>query len=124
MQSTGFSNNGITMAGNVFLPADFGSDKRYPAIVSVHPGGEVKEQTAGDYAQRLAKHGFVSLAFDASYQGASGDTPRFFDSPMTRVGDIFAAVDHLTTLPFVDADRIGILGICAGGGATIKAAST
>ncbi len=124
MQSIQFQNNGITMAGNLYLPANFNSRRKYPTIVSVHPGGGVKEQTAGVYAQQLADRGYVTLAFDASYQGASGGLPRFLDNPMNRVGDIYSAADYLTTLDYVDKDRIGILGICAGGGATIKAAST
>ena len=124
MQSVEFKNGDITMAGNVFVPADFDSERTYPTIVVVHPGGGVKEQTAGVYAQRLADQGFVTLAFDASYQGASGGSPRFLDNPMNRVGDIYSAVDYLTTLPYVEDDNIGILGICAGGGATIKAATT
>ena len=112
------------MAGNVFFPAGFDSQRKYPAIVVVHPGGGVKERTAGLYAQRLAEHGFITLAFDASHQGASGGMPRFLDDPMRRVGDIYSAVDYLTTLSYVDAFRIGALGICAGSGATIKASST
>jgi uncharacterized protein len=124
MQAVEFKNGDITMAGNVFVPADFDANRTYPTIVVVHPGGGVKEQTAGVYAQRLADQGFVTLAFDASYQGASGGMPRFLDNPMNRVGDIYSAVDYLSTLPYVDDTNIGILGICAGGGATIKAATT
>lgn len=124
MRSVEFDNNGITMAGNVYFPAAFDQARRYPAIISIHPGGGVKEQTAGLYAQRLADQGFVTLAFDASHQGASGGLPRFLDDPMRRVGDIYSAVDYLTTLPYIDAGRIGALGICAGSGAAIKASST
>ena len=124
MQAVEFKNGDITMAGNVFVPADFDSNRTYPTIVVVHPGGGVKEQTAGVYAQRLADQGFVTLAFDASYQGASGGMPRFLDNPMNRVGDIYSAVDYLTTLPYVDDANLGILGICAGGGVTIKASTT
>lgn len=72
VKSIQFDNNGTTMAGNLYQPSDFEPGRTYPAIVSVHPGGGVKEQTAGEYAQRLADHGFVTLAFDASHQGASG----------------------------------------------------
>src|SRR3954452_14302426 len=124
MQSVTFNNNGIRMAGNVYFPAGFDNNRKYAAIISVHPGGGVKEQTAGLYAQKLAGQGFVTLAFDASHQGASGGMPRFLDDPMKRVADIYSAVDYLTALPYVDANRIGALGICAGSGTTIKAAST
>jgi fermentation-respiration switch protein FrsA (DUF1100 family) len=123
MQGVHFDNNGVRMAGNVYLPPGFNAGGKYAAIVSVHPGGGVKEQTAGLYAQRLAEQGFVTLAFDASHQGASGGEPRLLDDPMRRVGDIYSAVDYLTSLPYVDAGRIGALGICAGSGTTIKAAS-
>jgi uncharacterized protein len=123
MQGVHFANSGIRMAGNMYFPAGFSAGEKYAAIVSIHPGGGVKEQTAGLYAQRLAEQGFVTLAFDASHQGASGGEPRFLDDPMRRVGDIYSAVDYLTSLPYVDAARIGALGICAGSGTTIKAAS-
>ncbi len=123
MKKVNFKNRSITMAGNIFQPSDFKEGIRYPAIIVVHPAGGVKEQTAGDYANRLAEAGFVTLAFDASYQGESGGEPRYLDLPMNRVGDILSAVDYLTTLDFVDAERIGILGICAGGGHSIKASS-
>lgn len=124
MKAVTFKNNTIDMAGNVYLPKGFKETGKYPAIVVVHPGGGVKEQTAGLYAQRLAEQGFVTLAFDASHQGASGGIPRLLDDPMRRVGDIYSAVDYVTTLAYVDPSRIGALGICAGSGAAIKAAST
>src|ERR1700684_1705020 len=124
MTSTQFDNGAIKMAGNLYFPDGFDDSGSYPAIVSVHPGGGVEEQTAGLYAEKLAERGFVTLAFDASHQGASGGEPHFLDDPMRRVGDIYSAVDYLTSLSFVDADRIGALGICAGSGAAIKASST
>ncbi len=123
-KSVSFDNNGIKMAGNLYLPKGFTERSKYPGIITVHPGGGVKEQTAGVYAQRLAEQGFVALAFDASHQGASGGMPRYLDDPMTRVGDIYSAVDYMGTLSFVDARNVGALGICAGSGAAIKAAST
>jgi len=123
MQDVWFNNNGITMAGNLYLPKDFSTNGKYAAVVSVHPGGGVKEQTAGLYARGLAEQGIVALAFDASHQGASGGEPRLLDDPMRRVADIFSAVDYLNTLPYIDANRIGALGICAGSGTAVKAAS-
>jgi fermentation-respiration switch protein FrsA (DUF1100 family) len=123
MKSIQFENGPITMAGNLHLPGAFAEAGTYAAIVAVHPGGGVKEQTAGLYAQRLAEQGFVALAFDASHQGASGGEPRFLDDPMKRVADIYSAIDYLTSLPYVDANRIGALGICAGSGTAIKASS-
>ena len=119
-----FKNENLKMAGDLYLPGDFDKSKKYPTIVVVHPGGGVKEQTAGLYAKKLAESGFVALAFDASYQGESEGEPRFLDNPLNRVGDIYSAVDYLVTLPFVDATKIGGLGICAGSGTTVKAAMT
>lgn len=123
-QDVQFQNNGIKMAGILFYPAGFTEGGKYPVIVVVHPGGGVKEQTASLYAGALAGQGFVTFAFDASHQGASGGMPRYLDDPMRRVGDIYSAVDYMTTLAFVDPARIGAMGICAGSGATVKAAST
>src|SRR4051794_8958664 len=91
LQAVHFDNNGIRMAGNVYLPSGFKAGGKYAAIVSVHPGGGVKEQTAGLYAQRLAEQGFVTLAFDASHQGASGGEPRLLDDPMRRGRGVFNA---------------------------------
>lgn len=71
--------------GNLYTPPGFDRGRKYPAIASIHPGGGVKEQTAGLYAERLAAEGFVTLAFDASHQGASGGLPRYLDDPMRRV---------------------------------------
>lgn len=123
MKSVKFKNGPIDMAGHLYLPKGFDERVRHPAVVAIHPGGGVKEQTAGAYARRLAEQGFVALAFDASHQGASGGMPRFLDDPMKRVGDIFSAVDYLTSLRYVDAGRIGALGICAGSGAAVKASA-
>ena len=124
VSAVSFMNNDITMSGNVYYPKGFTEGRKYPAIVVVHPGGGVKEQTAGLYAQKLAAEGFVTLAFDASHQGASGGMPRFIDDPMKRVVDFYSAVDYLTSLAYVDADNIGALGVCAGSGITVKASMT
>lgn len=116
MERVTFANKDITLVGNLFLPADFDRTQKYPAIVSVHPAGSVKEQTAGLYARKLAEKGFVTLAFDASYVGESGGEPRYTEDPFARMEDIHCAVDYLTTLDFVDENKIGALGLCAGGG--------
>lgn len=112
----------ITMAAALYLPDGFDEAQTYPAIVVSHPGGGVKEQTAGTYAERLAMHGFVTIAYDASYQGESGGLPRQLENPHVRTEDVSAVIDHLTTLPFVDSTRIAAMGICAGGGYTANAA--
>jgi fermentation-respiration switch protein FrsA (DUF1100 family) len=119
-----FTNGEIKMAGNLYLPADYDSTKTYPAIVVSHPWGGVKEQTSGLYAQQLARHGFVTLAFDASHYGESGGKPRDLEDPADRVQDIRSAVGFLSSLGQVDANRIGTLGICAGGGYTLNEAQT
>jgi fermentation-respiration switch protein FrsA (DUF1100 family) len=124
MKSVTFPNGSIKMAGNLHLPKDFSQDRSYIAIVCVHPAGGVKEQTAGLYAAKLAGEGMVALAYDASYQGESSGEPRQEEDPYARVEDVRAAVDYLTTLPFVDQQRICVLGICSGGGYAINAAMT
>lgn len=87
--------------------------------------GSCKEQTSGNvYGQALAKEGFVVIAFDASFQGASGGTPRFIEDPTHRVDDIRHVADYLVTLPYIDADRIGIIGVCGGGAYSINATMT
>jgi fermentation-respiration switch protein FrsA (DUF1100 family) len=124
IQKVTFPNRNITIVANLHLPKDFDKDKKYPAILIGHPAGGVKEQTAGLYAQKLAEQGYVALAFDASYQGESGGEPRFLEDPAVRVEDFRAATDYLSTHPSIDENRIGLLGICAGGGFAIKAAET
>ncbi len=121
-ESVTFKSYGLTLAGILRFPAGFDPKRSYPAIVCVHPAGGVKEQTAGLYAGRLAEQGFVTLAYDAGYQGESGGEPRHLENPYLRVEDISAAIDCLTTLGYVDRDRIGVLGVCAGGGYAANAA--
>ena len=103
------------IVGNLFKPAGFDKARRYAAVVVTHPFGGVKEQTAGLYAQRLAEQGLVTLAYDASYQGESGGEPRLMELPAQRLDDISCGIDFLSQLPLVDPERIGSLGICAGG---------
>lgn len=116
--------NQIVLVGNLFLPKDFDPAKTYPSVICVHPAGSVKEQSAGLYAHRLTEHGFVTLAFDATYAGESGGLPRGSEAPYERVEDIRYAIDYLVTLPFIDERRMGALGICAGGGYVIATAPT
>jgi len=124
MKSITFPNGPIKIAGNLHLPKDFANDGGYVAIVVVHPAGGVKEQTAGLYASKLADEGMIALAYDASYQGEGGGEPRQEEDPYARVEDVRAAVDYLTTLEFVDQQRICVLGICFGGAYAINAAMT
>ena len=124
MERVTFQNKGNTVVGNLFKPAGFEQGTKYPAIVVTHPFGAVKEQVPTTYAELLAAQGFITLVFDASYQGESGGEPHFSELPAVRVEDIRCAVDFLSIHPDVDEDRIGALGICAGGGYTVNAAQT
>lgn len=119
-----FMKTGLRIAGLVFFPPNFDDNATYPAIVFTHPGGGVKEQVASLYCWNLAQKGYVTLAFDASYQGESEGTPRHLEDPTARVDDIRAAIDYLTTLPYVGNERIGAMGVCAGGGYTMSAVQT
>lgn len=119
-----YKRNGIEIAANVYTPANYDASKRYPAIVVAHPNGGIKEQTAGLYAQRLAEAGFITLAADAAYQGASGGEPRHTDNPASRTEDIHGMADYISQYAGVDADHLGVLGICGGGGYTLKAAQS
>lgn len=116
--------HGIQIAANVYTPANYDPAKKYPAVVVAHPNGGVKEQVAGLYAQRLAEHGYITIAADAAYQGASGGMPRNVDKPANRIEDIHGMADYISQYPGVDTARIGLLGICGGGGYSLKAAQT
>lgn len=114
--------DGINAVANVYTPAGYTSSKQYPAIVVAHPNGGSKDQVAGLYAQRLAEAGFITIAFDARFQGESGGEPRRTDKPAFRIGDISGAIDFIQSYPGVDSARIGALGICGGGGYTFAVA--
>ena len=116
--------NGIDIAANVYTPANYDASKKYPAITIAHPNGGIKEQTAGLYAQRLAEQGYITITADAAYQGASSGEPRHIDKPKFRTEDISGMADYISQYPGVDANRIGALGICGGGGYTLKAAQS
>lgn len=114
--------NGVDIAANIYTPADYDASKKYAAVVVAHPNGGIKEQAAGLYAQRLAKAGYITIAADAMYQGASGGEPRHTDKPAYRTEDIRGMADFISSYTGVDANRLGVLGICGGGGYTLKAA--
>ncbi|MBD3748620.1 MAG: alpha/beta hydrolase [Sphingobacteriales bacterium] len=116
--------NGIDIAANVYTPANYDTSKKYAAVAVAHPNGGIKEQTAGLYAQRLAEAGYITITSDAAYQGASGGEPRHTDKPFFREEDIHGMADFISRYPGVDVNRLGVLGICGGGGYTLKAAQS
>ncbi|MCF3935142.1 alpha/beta hydrolase [Acuticoccus sp. M5D2P5] len=121
-QRVTFTSQQNELVGHLRLPEGFDANARHASVVVVGPGSSVKEQAGGIYAEKLAAEGYVTLVFDPSYQGESGGEPRDLESPAARIEDIRSAVDFLVTLPFIDEARIGLLGICAGGGYAIGAA--
>jgi uncharacterized protein len=116
--------NGLDIAANVYTPANYDPQQKYPAIVVAHPNGGVKEQVAGLYAQRLAEEGYITITADAAYQGGSGGEPRNVDKPAFRIEDIHGMADFITRYPGVDAVRLGLFGICGGGGYSLAVAKT
>lgn len=112
----------MNVVGNLHVPKDLDRRARNAAIVVGHPMGAVKEQSANLYAQKLAEQGFVTLAIDLSFWGESEGGPRNAVAPDVYAEAFSAAVDYLGTQPFVDANRIGVLGICGSGGFAISAA--
>jgi uncharacterized protein len=124
IHSVTYKLRGLDIAANVYTPPDYDPDGMFPAITVAHPNGGVKEQTAGRYAQRLAEQGYITIAADAAYQGASAGEPRSVDKPFFRTDDVHGMADFIAGFPGVDADRLGALGICGGGGYTLKAAQS
>ena len=116
--------NSLEISANVYTPANYDREKKYPAVVVAHPNGGVKEQVAGLYAEHLAKIGYITITADAAYQGGSGGQPRNVDKPAYRIEDIHGMADFITRYPGVDAARLGLLGICGGGGYSLAAAQT
>lgn len=113
---------GITLAADMYQPRDVAG--KLPAIAVCGPFGAVKEQAAGLYAQEMAERGFLTIAFDPSFTGESGGTPRYMTSPDINTEDFSAAVDFLVTNSAVDPERVGIIGICGWGGIAITAAAS
>jgi uncharacterized protein len=119
--------NNTTLAGLLYKAASSTTTTtttKPPALIIVHPAGGVKEQAAGLYAQKLSQEGFTTICYDASYQGESGGKPRFLEDPSARVSDISSVVDYIQKelANDVDTDKIGVLGVCAGGGYGVAAA--
>ena len=120
---------GLTLAADLYIPrigmfnSGDGEKMRFPAIAVSGPFGACKEQSSGLYAMRMAERGFVTLAFDPSYTGESSGEPRRTASPDINTEDFMAAVDFLSKHDQVDAERIGIIGICGWGGIALNAAA-
>ncbi len=112
---------GITLAADLYEPKTYTG--KLAAISVCGPFGAVKEQASGLYAQELAERGFLTIAFDPSFTGESGGTPRYMASPDINTEDYQASIDYLSTLPNVDPERIGIIGICGWGGMALNAAA-
>lgn len=112
---------GITLAADMYTPKD--AKGKLPALAVAGPFGAVKEQASGLYAQTMAEKGFVTLAFDPSFTGESGGTPRYIASSDINTEDFSAAVDFLSTQDNVDPDRVGLIGICGFGGFALNAAA-
>ncbi len=112
----------MKVAGNLFTPKNFNKSAKNPAIIVGHPMGAVKEQSANLYATKMAERGFVTLSLDLSFWGESEGQPRNAVSPDIYAEDFSAAVDFLGTQPFVDRERIGVIGICGSGSFAVSAA--
>ncbi|MGA5125282.1 alpha/beta hydrolase [Streptomyces pseudogriseolus] len=114
----------LELAADLHLPDDADSGTPLRAVVLSTPGSSVKEQIGANYASRLAARGIAALVFDPAHQGRSGGEPRDLEDPYRRGEDISYAIDLLTTIPGIDPRRIGVLGICAGGGYAVHTART
>ena len=121
LRSVSFRNGPNAVVGDLRVPKNKAT-KMSPALVLATPGSSVKEQIGAVYGARLAERGYVTLTFDPSHHAQRGGEPRDLEDPATRIEDIRCAVDFLMTLPFVDEERVGLLGICAGAGYAVSAA--
>ncbi|MEI0508703.1 alpha/beta hydrolase [Brachyspira intermedia] len=113
---------GINIVADLYTPKDINTNQKYKALVIGGPYGAVKEQAAGVYAQSMAERGFVTIAFDPSYNGESGGSPHYTASPEAFAEDFSVAVDFLGTLNYVDRNEIGAIGICGSGSFVLSAA--
>ena len=123
MERINFKSEGLNLVGNLYYPGDYKKGKSYPAVIVAGSWTTVKEQMAGMYAERLAKEGFITLAFDFRNYGESEGEPRFWENPAMKVEDIKNAVSYLQSLPQVDKDKIGTFAVCAGSMYTLMAAA-
>jgi uncharacterized protein len=124
VEKVNFDNRlGINLVGDLYVPKNIDRSLQHPAIIVGHPYGGVKEQSSGLYAQQMAERGFITLAYDASYGGESGGSPRNIASPEAFTEDFSAAVDYLGLNPLVDRDRIGAIGVCGSGSFSLSAAA-
>ncbi|MFE6024319.1 alpha/beta hydrolase [Streptomyces niveus] len=114
----------IDLAADLHLPDSFDQAAPLRAVVLSTPGSSVKEQIGANYASRLAARGVAALVFDPAHQGRSGGEPRDLEDPYRRGEDISYAIDALSVIPGIAPDRIGVLGICAGGGYAVHTART
>lgn len=122
-KSVTFKNRyGIMLAADLYTPKNFEASRKYPALIIGSPYGGVKEQGAGIYAQNMAERGFITLAFDPSFNGYSSGEIRHMSSPDLFVEDFSASVDYMGTRPFIDKNRIGVIGMCGSGGFALSAA--
>jgi len=112
----------MKVAGHLFIPSNFNLNEHHAAIIVGHPMGAVKEQSADVYASNMANRGFITLAIDLSFWGESAGEPRNAVLPDVYAEDFSSAVDFLGTRPFVDRERIGIIGVCGSGSFVISAA--
>lgn len=123
MEKINFKSEGLKLVGNLYYPENYKNGNSYPTIIVVGSWTTVKEQMAGLYAKKLAKEGFITLAFDFRNYGESEGEPRFWENPTMKVQDIKNAVSYLETLPEVNKEKIGTFAVCAGSMYTLMAAS-
>lgn len=123
MEKITFKSEGLTLIGNLYYPSNYEEGKKYPTIVVSGSWTTVKEQMASLYAQKLSEKGFITLAFDFRNFGESEGEPRFYENPSLKKDDIKNAVSFLSSLEGVDANRIGVFGVCAGAMYSLMAAS-
>jgi fermentation-respiration switch protein FrsA (DUF1100 family) len=119
---TYYNRLGIALVADLYVPKSLDRSRKHPALVVGTPFGAVKEQASGLYAQTMAERGFVTVAHDPSYVGESGGQPHGIASSEALVEDFSAGVDFLGSLPFVDRERIGVIGVCGSGGFGLAAA--